>query len=295
MIKCPNCEIENRDTSKFCAKCGTRLTAFLDFYPLLNLAPDAPQDKVEAALREAARAGSPPLTPKQLEEAIDILRDPGKRAKYDRERVAQLAQQQLKKAKLASENFYQRLGVSRYARRRDIQSAFDLLKSLASQGKIKPGGLRRLEQAHAQLTNPALRRAYDQTLNAAVNADAVPVPHEFNYYDYLGLDHDASEVQIRKADESLRGPLTLKAKTGDQSAEATLRQLNQIIQTLTDTGKRKEYDTDSAHDVFRFQTPGRLAPTTRAARFAVIENIVYGSEADGLCSLGGLWHTDLRR
>ncbi len=295
MINCPTCATENDDSARFCAKCGARLAAFVDFYALLNLAPDAPQDKIEAALREAARVEPSPLTPKQLDEAIDILREPGKRAKYDRERIIQLAQQQSKKAKLASENFYQRLGVSRYARRRDIQTAFDLLQSLASQGKISPGGLRRLEQAHRALTDPARRRAYDQRLNAAVNADAVPVPHEFNFYDYLGLDRNATEPQIRKADEALRGPLTLKAKTGDQSAEVTLRQLNQIIQTLTDAEKRKEYDTDSAHDVFRFQTPGRLAPTTRAARFAVIENIVYGSEADGLCAFGGLWQTDLRR
>ena len=142
------------------------------------------------------------------------------------------------------------------------------------------------------LSNPARRRVYNQMLDAKLGPDALPVPHEFNYYDYLELDRSASEIQIRKADEALRGPLTFKAKAGDPAAEETLRQLNQIIQVLTDATKRAEYDADLTHDVFRFQTPGRPTPTARAARFAVIESIVYSPESDGLSAFGGLWPDD---
>jgi DnaJ-class molecular chaperone len=294
MIKCPKCGKENRDNSRFCSKCGTSLAApsFLDYYTLLDIAPDAPPDKVKQALHDAA-AGPSPLTPEQLAEAIDTLTDPRRRAEYDERRKLQLAEQQWKKADLASNDYYKRLGVSRFARRREIQVAFASLSSLVKTNRISRGGLRRLEEAHACLADPARRRAYDQSLDAASSPDDVPVPHEFNYYDYLALDRNATETQIRKADEALRGPLTIKAKTGDKTAEETLRQLNQIIQTLTDGEKRKQYDADVTHDVFRFQTPGRPTPTLRAARFAVIESIIYGPDSDGLCAFGGLWPDDL--
>lgn len=295
MLKCPSCGKENRETSRFCAKCGASLSPFLDYYAALQIAPDAPLDVVKQALAQAARTEPPPLRPEQLDQAIDTLTDPRRRADYDQRRLSHLAAQQLKKANPASNNFYERLGVSRFARRRVIQQAFDFLAHLARQGKINANVFHRLDEACAWLTDPERRRAYNQSLDATASPDNVPVPHEFNYYDYLGLDRSASEVQIRKADEALRGPLVLKAKTGDQSAEEVLRQLNQIIQTLTDDTKRKEYDADPAHDVFRFQMIGRIVPTARAARFALIESIVYGKDGDAMSAFGGLLPDDARQ
>jgi curved DNA-binding protein CbpA len=289
MVKCPSCGSDNRESAKFCAKCRALLVAFVDFYALLNLDPAAAPDQVHDMLNQAARAQPPLLPPDQLGAALDALSDPQRRAEYDRQRLIHLAEQRFKRADLGSNDYYQRLGVSRFARRKEIQAAFEQIKSLVAAGRIKRGGLIRMEEAYACVSDPARRRAYDQTLDAAAGPDDVPVPYEFNYYDYLGLERTATEIQIRKADEAVRGPLTLKAKLGDETAEATLRQLNQIIQTLTDANKRAAYDADALHDVFRFQTPGRLSPTTRAARFAVIESIVYGAAADGLAAFGGPW------
>jgi DnaJ-class molecular chaperone len=313
MVKCLKCGKDNRDGARFCSRCATPLQGAApsapaaapilevpDYYALLGLAPDAPPDQVQQALHDAARAEHAPISPEQLGDAITLLTDPAKRAEYDRKRLAWQGVQRLKKADLASNDLYRRLGVSRFARRREIQAAFACLAHLHTLGRVSRGGLRRLEEAHAQLANPNRRRQYDLMLDSAQGPDQVTIPHEINYYDYLGLDRGAKETQIREADAALRGPLTLKAKGGDQSAEETLKQLNLIIQTLTDENKRKEYDADPAHDVFRFQTSGRPEPSgataiaARAARFAAIESIVYGPGSDGLEAYGGLWPDDVK-
>ncbi len=312
MIRCPRCGKDNRDSAQFCSRCAAPLQRAApsapvaapilevpDYYALLGLAPDASPDQVQQALHDAARAEHAPITPEQLDDTIAALTDPVKRAEYDQKRLAWLGVQQLKKADLASNDLYRRLGVPRFARQREIQAAFACLAHLGKLGRVSRGGLRRLEEAHARLADPGRRRQYNQALDSAQGPDQAQIPHEINYYDYLGLDRGAKETQIREADAALRGPLVLKAKAGDMAAEETLKQLNLIIQTLTDNNKRKEYDADPAHDVFRFQTPGRPEPSgataiaARAARFAAIESIVYSAESDGLEAFGGLWPSDL--
>lgn len=293
MIACPECGNENRDAARFCSRCSAPLIEFIDYYRRLNLAPDAPDDEVRQALRAALDSPHPPMTEDQMNDAVDTLTDPQGRAQYNRRRIFHLANRQWKKADLDSANYYRRLGISRFARRQEIQTAFDRLASLQQMGKVSPVDLQRLEEARSTLMDPGRRRAYNQQLDAAYGPDNVSVPHEINYYDYLGLDRTASEYQIRKADTAQRKVLTRRAKMGDEAAEETLRQLNLIIQTLTDEEKRAEYDADLTHDVFRFQTPGRPSPRSRNRRFAVIERIVYGSESNKLICFGGPWPDDL--
>lgn len=66
--------------------------AFIDYYKILGVSKDIPQDKVRAAYRKRAKQFHPDLNPddpkakakfQALSEAYDVISDPEKRRKYD--------------------------------------------------------------------------------------------------------------------------------------------------------------------------------------------------------------------
>src|SRR6201996_952384 len=66
--------------------------AFIDYYKILGVKKDASQDDIKAAYRKLARKHHPDLNPndkeankkfQQINEANEVLSDPGKRKKYD--------------------------------------------------------------------------------------------------------------------------------------------------------------------------------------------------------------------
>ena len=72
------------------------MTQAADFYRVLQVDPSADQEVVEAAYRRLARKYHPDLNPdadagalmRQLNEAYAVLKDPARRAEYDRSRVS---------------------------------------------------------------------------------------------------------------------------------------------------------------------------------------------------------------
>ena len=67
--------------------------AFIDYYKILGVKKDIPQDEVRAAYRKRAKQFHPDLHPNDpkakakfqaLSEAYDVIGDPDKRAKYDK-------------------------------------------------------------------------------------------------------------------------------------------------------------------------------------------------------------------
>ena len=66
--------------------------AFIDYYKILGIAKDTPQEKIKSAYKKRARQFHPDLHPddpkakakfQALTEAFDVLNDPEKRKKYD--------------------------------------------------------------------------------------------------------------------------------------------------------------------------------------------------------------------
>ena len=66
--------------------------AFIDYYKILGIAKDTPQEKIKSAYKKRARQFHPDLHPddpkakakfQALTEAFDVLNDPAKRKKYD--------------------------------------------------------------------------------------------------------------------------------------------------------------------------------------------------------------------
>lgn len=63
-----------------------------------------------------------------------------------------------------------------------------------------------------------------------------------NYYDILGVKHDASEQEIKQAYRRLARKHHPDVNPGDKSAEATFKQINEAYEVLSDKEKRAKYD-----------------------------------------------------
>jgi molecular chaperone DnaJ len=63
-----------------------------------------------------------------------------------------------------------------------------------------------------------------------------------NYYDVLGVEHDASEKDIRKAYRQLARKLHPDVNPSDNAAERRFKEVNQAYEVLKDPDKRKKYD-----------------------------------------------------
>jgi len=79
------------------------MTSEPDYYEILQVSPRAEPDVIEAAYRRLARKHHPDVNPglaalqrmSELNQALDVLTDPRKRAEYDRRRLRALAQKAL--------------------------------------------------------------------------------------------------------------------------------------------------------------------------------------------------------
>src|SRR5438093_6040214 len=79
------------------------MTSEPDYYEILQVSPRAEPDVIEAAYRRLARKYHPDVNPglaalqrmSELNQALDVLNDPRKRAEYDRRRLRALAQKAL--------------------------------------------------------------------------------------------------------------------------------------------------------------------------------------------------------
>jgi DnaJ-class molecular chaperone len=63
-----------------------------------------------------------------------------------------------------------------------------------------------------------------------------------NYYDILGVSKTASEAEIKKAYKKMAMQYHPDRNKGDKKAEAKFKEINEAYQTLSDTGKKKNYD-----------------------------------------------------
>ena len=63
-----------------------------------------------------------------------------------------------------------------------------------------------------------------------------------NYYDILGVKRDASEREIKQAYRRLARKYHPDVNSGDKSAEAKFKQINEAYEVLSDKETRKKYD-----------------------------------------------------
>jgi DnaJ-class molecular chaperone len=64
-----------------------------------------------------------------------------------------------------------------------------------------------------------------------------------NYYDILGINKTASAEEIKKSYRKLAMQYHPDKNKGDTVAEKKFKEINEAYQTLSDAGKRKQYDT----------------------------------------------------
>jgi len=67
-----------------------------------------------------------------------------------------------------------------------------------------------------------------------------------DYYRILGVDRDAAPAQIKKAYRSLAKKYHPDVNKGEKQAEARFKEINEAYAVLSDTEKRKQYDTFGA-------------------------------------------------
>ncbi|MFC1993073.1 DnaJ C-terminal domain-containing protein, partial [Chloroflexota bacterium] len=63
-----------------------------------------------------------------------------------------------------------------------------------------------------------------------------------DYYNILGVNHDASEREIKQAYRKLARKYHPDVNAGDKSAEARFKQINEAHEVLSDKEKRQKYD-----------------------------------------------------
>ena len=95
-----------------------------------------------------------------------------------------------------------------------------------------------------------------------------------DYYNILGVKRNASEQEIKDAYRRLARKHHPDVNSGDKSAEAKFKEINEAYEVLSDKGKRKKYDkygdqwqyADQFEQARRHQTPfqdcGRSSGTT---------------------------------
>jgi DnaJ-class molecular chaperone len=64
-----------------------------------------------------------------------------------------------------------------------------------------------------------------------------------NLYETLGVDKSASQDEIKKAYRKQAMKYHPDKNKGDATAEKKFKEANSAYQTLSDEGKRKQYDT----------------------------------------------------
>jgi DnaJ-class molecular chaperone len=64
-----------------------------------------------------------------------------------------------------------------------------------------------------------------------------------NFYDTLGINKSASADEIKKAYRKQAMKYHPDKNKGDTNAEKKFKEVNEAYQTLSDPGKKKQYDT----------------------------------------------------
>jgi curved DNA-binding protein len=97
-----------------------------------------------------------------------------------------------------------------------------------------------------------------------------------NYYDILGVDKKASSEEIKKAYKKQAMKYHPDKNKGDASAEKKFKQVNTAYQTLSDEGKRKQYDMFGSSWNFWSGGSGGGNPFSWAGGFSGFEDIFSG-------------------
>jgi len=63
-----------------------------------------------------------------------------------------------------------------------------------------------------------------------------------NFYDILGVNHNASQQEIKRAYRQLARKYHPDVNPGDNSAEAKFKEINEAYEVLSDKENRKKYD-----------------------------------------------------
>src|SRR5438067_4482553 len=101
-----------------------------------------------------------------------------------------------------------------------------------------------------------------------------------DYYKILGVGKNASEAEIKKAYRKLARQYHPDRNAGDKQAEERFKEISQAYDTLSDPGKRKDYDRGGG-PFGGFGMPGGFDPSSFGGGFSDILSNLFGGGAGG--------------
>ena len=204
----------------------------MDYYSILGVSPSASASEIRRAFRRLA-----------LEWHPDVNKDPGA---ADRFREISTAYQVLMDAGKRAE----------YDAARNAQTAHSA-QSSGQASRREPGA-----SQSAEVQQGARRRYFRRRVRAAADPSAT-----WNYYDVLGVPHNATEETIVRAYQSLYQDF-YSGRSHDPGTADILREIGEALEVLKDPDRRLEYDSLPPDR----QPPGRPNPPPRrkAGCFMVI-------------------------
>src|ERR1700752_3183324 len=107
-----------------------------------------------------------------------------------------------------------------------------------------------------------------------------------DYYKGLGVGKNASDEEIKKAYRKLARKYHPDRNPGDKKAEERFKEISAAYDTLSDAGKRKQYDRGSGP--FGFGAPGGFDPSSFGGGFGdILSNLFGGAGGTGGARGGG--------